>query len=201
MCLILVHSDTATSDSFTFKVNDGTDDSTAATVSLAITGVNDVPVATAQTDVAATEQTAVTITLAGTDLEDDTLTFALVDSPTNGTATLDGATVTYTSTSDTATSDSFTFKVNDGTDDSTAATVSLAVTGVNDVPVAVANTLTVAEDASITNTNVIANDTDVDGDTLSLTAATTAGSGTVAVNADGLSVDYTPAANFNGTKS
>ena len=56
-------------------------------------------------------------------------------------------------------SDSFTFKVNDGTDDSTAATVSLAITGVNDVPVAVANTLTVAEDASITNTNVIANDT------------------------------------------
>ncbi len=40
----------------------------------------------------------------------------------------------------------------------------------------------------------------MDGDTLSLTAATTAGSGTVAVNADGLSVDYTPAANFNGTE-
>ena len=60
-------------------------------------------------------------------------------------------------------------------------------------PIAVDNTLTVAEDASITNTNVIANDTDADGDTLSLTAATTAGSGTVAVNADGLSVDYTPA--------
>ncbi len=35
---------------------------------------------------------------------------------------------------------------------------------------------------------------------LSLTAATTAGAGTVAVNADGLSVDYTPAANFNGTE-
>ena len=90
--------------------------------------------------------------------------------------------------------------MNDGTDDSTAATVSLAITGVNDVPVAVANTLTVVEDASITNTNVIANDNDADGDTLSLTAATTAGSGTVAVNADGLSVDYTPAANFNGTE-
>ena len=41
------------------------------TVSLAITAVNDVPVATAQTDVAATEQTEVTITLAGTDAESD----------------------------------------------------------------------------------------------------------------------------------
>jgi hypothetical protein len=71
---------------------------------------------------------------------------------------------------------------------------------VNDAPVAVANTLTVSEDAALTSTDVIANDTDVDGDTLSLTAATTAGTGTVAVNADGLSVDYTPAANFNGTE-
>ena len=49
-------SDTATSDSFTFKVNDGTVDSEAATVSIAITAVNDVPVATAQTDVAATSK-------------------------------------------------------------------------------------------------------------------------------------------------
>jgi hypothetical protein len=41
---------------------------------------------------------------------------------------------------------------------------------------------------------------DVDGDTLSLTAVTTAGTGTVAINSDGVSVDYTPAANFNGTE-
>ncbi len=66
--------------------------------------------------------------------------------------------------------------------------------------VAVDNTLTVAEDASTSSTDVIANDTDVEDETLSLTAATTAGTGTVAVNADGLSVDYTPAANFNGTE-
>ena len=72
--------------------------------------------------------------------------------------------------------------------------------GVNNAPVAVDDTLTVDEDASLTSKNVITNDTDADGDTLSLTAATTAGTGTVAVNADGLSVDYTPAANFNGTE-
>ena len=53
----------------------------------------------------------------------------------------------------------------------------------------------------MTSKDVIANDTDVDsGDTLSLTAVSTAGTGTVAVNADGLSVDYTPAADFNGTE-
>ena len=147
-------SDTATSDSFTFKVNDGTVDSEAATVSLAITAVNDVPVATAQTDVAATEQTAVTLTLAGTDLDNDTLSYVIQTLPANGTLSDNGTVITaddlpktttsadvvYVSTSDTATSDSFTFKVNDGTVDSEAATVSLAITAVNDAPVATAQT-------------------------------------------------------------
>jgi hypothetical protein len=57
---------------------------------------------------------------------------------------------------------------------------------VNDTnsPVAVDDTLTVDEDASLTSKDVIANDTDVDGDTLSLTAVSTAGTGTVAINPD-----------------
>ena len=35
---------------------------------------------------------------------------------------------------------------------------------------------------------------------LTLTAVATAGTGTVAINSDGVSVDYTPAADFNGTE-
>ena len=93
-----------------------------------------------------------------------------------------------------------TYTVSDGTLTDATGTFTVTVTAVNDAPVAVANTLTVAEDAALTSTDVIANDTDVESDTLSLTAATTTGTGTVAVNADGLSVDYTPAANFNGTE-
>ena len=66
---------------------------------------------------------------------------------------------------------------------------------------AVSETLYASAAADVYKRQVIANDTDVDGDTLSLTAVTTAGTGTVAVNDDGLSVDYTPAANFNGTET
>ena len=121
-------SDSATSDSFTFKVNDAISDSSPASITISITPVNDIPIATPQTDVSTTEQVAATITLSGTDADGDTLTYAIVDSPSNGNATLDGATVTYTSTSDTATSDSFTFKVNDGTVDSAKATISINIT-------------------------------------------------------------------------
>jgi hypothetical protein len=134
---------------------------------------NFAPVATAQTDVAATEQTELTITLAGTDSNDDTLTYIVSTLPTNGTLSDNGTVITaddlpktttnadvvYVSTSDTATSDSFTFKVNDGTLDSEAATVSLAITAVNDEPTKVnLSTLTVDENAAETEIGTLSTD-------------------------------------------
>ncbi len=99
-------SDTAETDSFTFKVNDGTVDSEVATVSITIIGVNDAPTANAQS-VEATEQTETTITLTGSDPDNADLTYEIVTQPTNGTAVLADNVVTYTSTSDTAETDSF----------------------------------------------------------------------------------------------
>ena len=127
------NSDTATSDSFTFKVNDGVTDSNIATISLNITAVNDAPNGNDQT-INAVEQVAKEIKLVGNDPDGDAITYSIVDQPTDGTVTLDGATATYTSNSDTATSDSFTFKVNDGVTDSNIATISLNITAVNDAP-------------------------------------------------------------------
>ena len=48
---------------------------------------------------------------------------------------------------------------------------------------------------------MITNDTDIDGGSLTLTSVSSSGSGTVAINANNLSVDYTPAADFNGTET
>ena len=207
-------SNSATSDSFSFKVNDGKEDSAKATVSITITAINDIPVAVEQ-NLTVHKKNSITITLNGTDPDGTKPSiYKIISLTSNGTLndngvvltsndlpkTINSADVFYTSTSNSATSDSFLFKVNDGEDDSAEATVTFSIT--NYVPVAVADTKTVAEDAALTSTDVIANDTDLDeDDTLSLTAATTDGTGTVAVNADGLSVDYTPAANFNGTET
>ncbi|WP_162844817.1 tandem-95 repeat protein, partial [Pelolinea submarina] len=60
------------SDSFTYKANDGIEDSEIATVSITVTAVNDVPVADAQ-EVATDEDIAVAITLTGSDADGDTL--------------------------------------------------------------------------------------------------------------------------------
>ena len=113
---------------YTFKVNDGTVDSTlAATVSITISNVNDPPEATAQS-VTTEEDTAKEITHAGTDIDGDALTYILVTLPTNGSLkdagtvivsgdlpkTLSSANATYTPNANYNGADSYTFKVNDG---------------------------------------------------------------------------------------
>ena len=59
---------------------------------------------------------------------------------------------------------------------------------------------TVFEDSELISINVIDNDTDVDGDDLTVYEISTSGLGTININSDEISIDYTPAANFNGTE-
>jgi len=80
----------------------------------------------------------------------------------------------------------------------TATTGGLLIT--NTAPVAVNDAAIMAEDTVVTTVNVLLNDTDADGDTLSVSAAdaTSVSGGAVANNNDG-TFNYTPALNFNGT--
>ena len=149
------------SDSFSYKANDGTADSNVATVSVTVSAVNDAPVAADQS-VTTAEDTAKAITLVATDVEGDTLTWA-VGTPAHGTLTGTAPDVTYTPAANYNGSDSFTFTVNDGTVDSNVATVSITVTAVNDAPVAADQSVTTAEDTAKAITLA---GTDVDGDTL-----------------------------------
>ena len=134
----------------------------------------------------------------------DTLTLTSATTVGSGTVSVnaDGLSVDYTPAADFNGTEVITYTVSDGVLSDTTGTLTITVSAVNDAPVAVSDTATVEEDADLTSIDVISNDTDVDiTDALTLTAATTDGSGTVAVNADGVSVDYTPAADFNGTET
>jgi len=121
-------------DGFSFKVNDGTVDSAVATVSITVTPVNDTPVVVSQ-NVTTAEDTALPITLTGSDIDGDPLTFSIVSPPANGTLSGIAPNVIYTPAVNFNGADSFSFKVNDGTVDSAPATVSITVTPVNDAPV------------------------------------------------------------------
>jgi len=170
--------------------------SVTATFNLAVT--NTAPVATAQA-VSTAEDTAKAITLAGTDAEGNALTYTVVAPPTNGTLSGAGASRSYTPSLNFHGGDSFTFKVNDGLLDSAVVTVSLTVTPVNDAPVARPDVAAVNEDSTSNTLNVLANDSDVDGDLLTVTTAT-ALHGTVSINLDG-TLSYTPTRDFYGTET
>src|SRR5438067_7133515 len=82
-------------DSFTFKANDGTVDSAIATVAVTVTPVNDAPVATAQS-VTTNQDTAKAISLTASDVDGDTLTYAVVTAPAHGTLSGVAPNLTYT---------------------------------------------------------------------------------------------------------
>lgn len=110
-------------DSFTYKVNDGTFDSNVATVDIII---NDPPTADDQ-NINVSMNTSANVTLTGNDSEGHALTFTVISSPSNGTLT--GATpdFVYAPDTDFTGSDSFTFVSFDGLSYSPIATVSLNV--------------------------------------------------------------------------
>ncbi|HEY4178814.1 MAG TPA: Ig-like domain-containing protein [Kofleriaceae bacterium] len=190
-------------DSFTYTTTDGTLTATA-TVMVNVIPVNDAPVAADDTATTA-EDTALVLAPASllandSDLDGDTLTVANAFSATHGTVTVSGGTVTYTPVLNYNGPASFVYTVSDPTGASATATVAIVVTSVNDNPVANADMVAGTEDqaTTIAASTLLANDTDVDGDTLTVSGVT-AGAGTHGtVTLSGTGVLYTPVADFNG---
>jgi probable HAF family extracellular repeat protein/VCBS repeat-containing protein len=136
-----------------------------------------------------------------TDTEGQQLTAKLVEGPAHGTLTLNAnGSFTYTPAANYHGPDTFTYKVNDGTADSNVATVTITMDAVNDAPVAVDDAVVTGQDTSVTIL-VLNNDTDVDGDKLTVIAVTSpAAGGTATINPNG-TITYVPPANFQGTDS
>ncbi len=191
-------------DSFRYRAFDGSAYSAETLVSLTIRPVNDTPVATART-ATTDEDTAVAILLAGTDIETPaSLAFLVVDAPLHGTLTGTAPNLTYTPAANYNGDDSFTFRVRDSENAlSTPATVSITINAVNDAPVGVNDTAyTIAEDGTLTvaTPGVLANDTDVENNSLRAVINTLPAHGTLTLGTTG-SFTYTPLANYNGPDS
>ncbi|HKY52887.1 MAG TPA: ExeM/NucH family extracellular endonuclease, partial [Anaerolineales bacterium] len=165
--------------------------------------LNAAPVAT-DDNYSTDEDTALNVAAPGvlandTDGNGDALAAILVSGPSNGSLTLnaDGS-FSYTPAADFNGTDSFTYKANDGVADSNVATVTITVNAVNDSPVANPDSLIVAKNSSGI-VLALANDLDVDGDTLTVVSFTQGAHGTVKYSTKNNNFRYTPAKGFTGT--
>jgi large repetitive protein len=171
-----------------------------ATVTVNITAVNDAPVAVDDTaTIAENTQASGNVLTNDSDVDSNSLTAALGTGPAHGTAVVNAnGTFTYTPVADFDGTDTFTYTVSDGaaTD---SGTVTVTVTPAQGAPDAVDDTATVAEDSGFSVIDVLANDTDADGDDLQITLATFPVNGDAFTNNG--TVSYRPFANFSGTET
>ncbi len=171
-------------DSFKFVAGDGVSDGNAATVSIKIVSADDedyydetnddgiygyentAPLASSQY-ISGIEDTPIMVNLSAPDVDNDNLTFVIIDYPLHGNLSgFDAGTgsLTYTPLTEYSGADSFTFKASDEFEDSETAIVSLNITAVNDPPQVTGQNLTVENSTRMTLTAF-----DAEGDPLSYT--------------------------------
>ena len=171
-------------DSFTFKVNDGINDSNVATVTL----LNAAPTAVNQT-VTVQKDTPVEFRLSGRDAEGNALTYVPVTQPAQGTLNCVANACTYSPSASYNGNDSFTFKVNDGINDSNVATVTL----INNAPIAQDRVVSVLPGTPVEFTLKA---TDAESDALTYAIALQPEQGDLVC--EGARCTYTPGADYDG---
>jgi len=212
-------------DTFDYTIEDADGDTSTATVTVTVNAVNDLP--TAVDDTATVNEDSGATNIDVTDNDDfggdgpstGTITLPSATSANGGTLTVDDNgtpndptddEVIYTPAPDFNGTDTFDYVIADADGDTSTGTVTVTVNAVNDLPVAVSDSITVTENSPSVNIDVTNND-DFGGDgpnvgTITLPSATSTNGGTLVLNDGGTpndptddSVDYTPATNYFGT--
>jgi len=129
-------------DTFTYNANDDDGPGGVASVNIVVTRVNNPPVGLEGIQITTAEDTAVAITLEGSDSDGDELTFAIASDPSNGTLSGSAPDLSYAPADNFNGIDAFSFTVSDGELTSAPVTVNLAVQPVNDEPVPAPQSLT-----------------------------------------------------------
>ena len=208
-------------DSFTYEICDADGDCDQATVNVTVDPVDDAPDAT--DDMATTNENMMVSVdvLNNDDFGGDGPSvgaISVVGTPANGTATVDDNGTPNDPTDDTINympdtnfdgSDSFIYEICDADGDCDQATVNVTVNAVANEPIAIDDNVSTNEDMAV-NIDVLNNDNfGIDGPSAGpITVVGTPANGTAVVDDNGTptdptddTIDYTPAANFNGPDS
>ncbi len=184
-------------DSFSYTITDGNENEATAQVDISVFPPNDAPIA--QGDSAVTDEDyAVDIDVLANDSDanGDTIDIISFTQPSNGTVSENGGILSYTPDADFSGSDSFSYTVSDGRGGEASASVDVTVNPVNDAPEAVDDSVATIENSPAI-INILANDSDADGEVISLAAYSQPANGLVSDNGDG-TLTYTPDADYKG---
>src|SRR5690606_12818419 len=186
-------------DSLTYAISDGNGGTATATVAITVAPVNDAPVA-ADDSASTDEDTSLVIAVLANDgdVDGDTLTVHIDTAPSYGSIEVNAdGTITYTPDANFHGADSFACRGDDGSGGTDTANVSLTINSINDNPQASGDEASTLQGVGVV-IDVLANDTDLDGDVLTVSSLSEPASGTAVLNADG-TITYTPDASFHGS--
>lgn len=186
------------SDSFTYTAGNGSGQTSTATVTVTVTPVNDPPTAVDDT-VTTAEDTAVTfeVLVNDGDVDNDPLFVTGVTQPGEGTAVVNGDhSLTYTPNPDFNGPDTLVYTISDNQGGTDTAVVILTVTPVDDPPQPDDDYVYTDEDEGVTF-DVLLNDLEPDGDTMTVVSITQPFHGQAFLNPDN-TIYYSPTLNFNG---
>jgi outer membrane protein OmpA-like peptidoglycan-associated protein len=133
-----------------------------------------------------------------TDPENDPLTITGTSSPAHGTVSFSAGQVSYTPAAGYVGTDSFTYTITDGFGGSDTAIVTITIGAGGNRPPVAANDSVQTPPATPVRILVLGNDSDPDGDGLSVSSVSKPAHGDAVLNSDG-TVTYTPAAGFEGS--
>lgn len=190
--------DFAGRDVFTYTIQDALGNRSTATVQVEVTNTAPDAIDDA-TSVAGATPAVLALTLNDTDANGDALSVRSADpvSAQGGTVTVTGGVATYTPAPGFRGTDTFSYVLEDVRGGSDTATVTVTVT--NNAPVATDDTLATTSGVAAP-VAVRGNDTDLDGDTLTVALLAGPAHGTLLLNPDGTGT-YTPVAGYSGPDS
>jgi hypothetical protein len=181
-------------------VDDGSEQSNIFALSIDVLAVNDAPLITAQSTVNLNEDSSLNLSLDLLSVSDPDSNFPddFSLSVNNGdNYSTDGTSITPLQ--DYNGPLVINLSVSDETNQSANFALAATVNALNDAPAAENDQATISTNSSSNSLDILANDSDVDGDTLSLADFVYSGSG--AMEQNGNLLEYTPAAGFSGTET
>ncbi len=181
-------------DSFGYSISDGHGHTASATVN--VTVLNQPPVAVADTPtVALNTPTPIDVLHNDSDPENDPISITAVTAPVHGTAVIASGMITYTSTGGSTVPDNFTYTIADDHGNSASAAVTVGFSNANSPPVALNDELDINYTGTLpytpqANFDPRTNDTDANGDPITITHVGPATLGTTSISSDGTHVGY-----------